>query len=64
MYKMTLFLGVFIGYIIFMYFSDNFGRRFGLILTWSTAVAGLIMMSLSRSVFIASMGILLAGAGC
>ena len=61
---MTLFLGVFMGYIVFMHFSDNFGRRFGLILTWSTAVAGFVLISLSRNIFIASVGLLLAGAGC
>jgi MFS family permease len=61
---MTLFLGVFVGYLVFMHFSDNFGRRFGMILTWSSAVAGFVLVSLSRNVFTASVGILMAGAGC
>lgn len=61
---MILFFGVFLGYLIFMHFSDNLGRRYGMILTWSTAVAGFILISLSRSIFTASIGLFLAGAGC
>lgn len=61
---MVLFVGIFVGYFIFMHFSDNLGRRFGMILTWSTATFGLILISLSRNMLMVSLGLLLAGAGC
>jgi MFS family permease len=61
---MVLFIGIFLGYFIFMHFSDNMGRRFGMILTWSAAVVGLILITFSHDMVIVSVGLLLAGAGC
>ena len=61
---MMLFLGVLMGYLVFMYFSDNIGRRFGMLLTWSTVVIGLLMMSISTNILTAAFGVFLAGAGC
>ena len=61
---MVLFAGIFIGYIIFMHFSDNIGRRYGMIITWTTALIGLIMISISWNMTVANIGLLLAGAGC
>lgn len=61
---MVLFVGIFAGYFIFMHFSDNMGRRFGMILTWSTVVAGLLLITFSYDMISVSVGLLLAGAGC
>lgn len=61
---MVLFMGVFVGFIIFMHYSDNLGRRFGMILTWSCAVIGLSMITISQNMAMVSIGLFLAGAGC
>lgn len=63
-YKMSLFIGIFVGFIVFSYFSDNFGRRKAMILTWITALTGILLICYSRSLIIASIGLFLAGSGC
>ena len=44
---MVLFGGIFLGYLIFMHFSDNLGRRVGMILTSATSTIGFIILGLS-----------------
>jgi MFS family permease len=61
---MVLFVGIFAGYFVFMHFSDNMGRRFGMLLTWSTVVVGLLLITFSHDMISVSVGLLLAGAGC
>jgi MFS family permease len=61
---MTLFFGIFMGYIFFSYFSDNFGRRRAMIMTWMTSLVGIMILCSSKSLEVASLGLFLAGAGC
>lgn len=61
---MTLFVGIFFGYIVFTYFSDNFGRRVAMILTWVTANVGILIVCASYGIEMACIGLFLAGAGC
>ena len=61
---MVLFGGIFLGYMVFMHFSDNIGRRLGMILTSFTTSMGFIIISFSQNMEFACVGLLLAGAGC
>jgi MFS family permease len=63
-YRMLLFGGIFLGYLVFMHYSDNIGRRFGMILTSLTTTLGFLLISLSGDIWQACLGLLLAGAGC
>jgi hypothetical protein len=63
-FKLPLFIGIFAGYIGFTYYSDNFGRRRAMLLTWFTAIVGLILICLGKSPTLAGIGLFLAGAGC
>jgi len=64
MYKMVLFGGIFIGYMVFMYFSDNMGRRFGMLITSLTSTIGFVLISLGQNMGVISVGLFLVGAGC
>ena len=59
-----LYAGVFSGYMVFLFFADNFGRRASMILSWGVTVFGLGLLSASWSMGAASVGLFLAGAGC
>lgn len=61
---MALFAGILLGYIIFSYFSDNFGRRKAMVLSWATTLLGLIILCFSKSLATVAVGLFLAGAGC
>ena len=61
---MVLFGGIFIGYMVFMYFSDNMGRRFGMIITSLTSTLGCLFISFGQNMTIISIGLFLMGAGC
>jgi hypothetical protein len=63
-FKLPLFLGIFAGYLCFSYYSDNFGRRRAMLLTWITALAGLTLLCFAESPRWAALGLFLAGAGC
>jgi hypothetical protein len=63
-FKMPLFLGIFAGYLCFSYYSDNFGRRRAMLLTWSTALIGFGLLCLGSTPKMAALGLFLAGAGC
>ena len=47
-----------------MHFSDNIGRRLGMILTSATTMIGFIILSCSQNMWWACVGLLFAGAGC
>ena len=63
MLQSVLFVGIFFGYLVFMYFTDNYGRKFGVVLAWTVAVIGLAILSASVSIWMAVGGLFLAGAG-
>ena len=64
MYKMILFGGIFVGYMVFMYFSDNMGRRVGMILTSLTSTVGFVLISMGQNMGVIGVGLFMVGAGC
>ena len=48
-FKLPLFLGIFAGYLCFSYYADNFGRRRAMLLTWSTALTGLVLLCFGKT---------------
>lgn len=46
-----------------MYFADNYGRKFGILLCWGVATVGLIILSSAVNIWMAVIGLFLAGSG-
>lgn len=61
---MGLFLGILVGYVIFSYFSDNFGRKKAMVFSWASTLLGLIFLCFSNSLIVVAIGLFLTGAGC
>ena len=57
-------MGVFVGYMVFLSFADNYGRKVSLVLAWSVTTLGIAILSVSWSMSMANVGLFLAGAGC
>lgn len=62
--RAVMYAGVFVGYMVFLFFADNFGRRVSMLLSWGVTVVGLFILSISWSMSMVSTGLFLAGAGC
>lgn len=62
--RSTLYVGVFMGYLVFLFFADNYGRKASLVLSWAVTTCGIAILSLSWSMGMANVGLFLAGAGC
>ena len=60
---MTFFVGVLFGYMVVFYFTDNFGRKFSMVLAWSITVVGIGILSGALNIWMACAGIFLAGFG-
>ena len=60
---MTLFIGIFFGYMFVFYFTDNFGRKFSMVLAWSITVLGIAVLSGAVNITMACAGLFLAGFG-
>ncbi len=61
--KMTTFIGIFFGYIVILFFTDNYGRKLSVIMAWSITVLGLIFLCASVNLPMAVVGLFLSGAG-
>ena len=61
---MILYVGTFAGYLIFLFFTDNFGRKFSLVMTWSVTMFGISLLCLAPNITVANIGLFLAGMGC
>ena len=62
--RSILYVGVFCGYMIFLFLADNYGRKVSLIITWSVTTFGIALLALSWNMTLASIGLFFAGAGC
>ena len=62
--RMVLYIGTFAGYIIFLFFTDNFGRKFALVMTWSVTMIGIFLLCIAPNMSIANIGLFFAGMGC
>ena len=63
MAKSSAYLGSFLGFIIFSYISDNYGRRRSLLIALTTEVIGTITVAASQNLAMASIGLILGGGG-
>jgi MFS family permease len=62
--KTIEYFGIFCGYLFFLYFSDNYGRKFSLIMTWGCTCFGVALLVLAQNMEMAVIGLFFAGAGC
>lgn len=46
-----------------MYFTDNYGRKTGVVLAWTVATIGIGILSASVTIWMSIIGLFLAGAG-
>lgn len=61
--KMTTFIGIFCGYIVILFFTDNFGRKMSVMMAWGITVLGSIILCASVNLEMAMVGLFLTGAG-
>ena len=61
--RVTLFVGIFFGYMVVFYFTDNFGRKFSIVLAWSITVLGIAILSGALNIWMAYVGLFLTGFG-
>ena len=52
------------GYIVFLYFTDNYGRKMSIVMTWTVTTVGITILCSSVHISMAVIGLFLAGAGC
>lgn len=57
------YLGALIGYLFFSFFSDNYGRKRGLLVSWTLAVIGNIATPLSPNLLVVGISLFITGAG-
>lgn len=62
--KSFVYFGAFIGYIAISFFSDNFGRRSSILVSWVICTVGAILVSVSPNVYVVAAGMFLCGCGC
>ena len=61
--KGSPYFGSFLGYIIFSYVSDNFGRRKTMIMSLGLGTLGTIIVALGSNIIMISIGMIMSGAG-
>jgi MFS family permease len=61
--KGSPYFGSFLGYIIFSYISDNFGRRKTMLMSLGLGTLGSIIVALGYNITMISVGMLMCGAG-
>lgn len=59
----SVYVGALVGYILFSFYSDNFGRRITLMLAWGIATIGNLVILFSQNLVTVAIGLFLLGAG-
>lgn len=59
----SVYVGSALGLIVFSFFSDNYGRKFSLLVTWTVGVIGALMLVLAQNIAMGIIGMFLLGAG-
>lgn len=59
----AVYFGAFIGYILFSFYSDNFGRKLSLALAWGVTFTGSILLFLTENIYMGAAAMFLLGAG-
>lgn len=61
---MMTYLGTFFGYTVLLTLVDNMGRRKSIIILWGLTTIGVIILAASLNIYMAAVGLFIAGAGC
>ena len=61
--KCSVYVGSLIGFLVFSYLSDNYGRKFSLLISLGVCVLGNILVSSSFDILMTSFGLFLSGGG-
>lgn len=61
---MILYIGTFCGYMVFLFITDNYGRKASVVVAWSVTTLGVILLVAAQDMPMACVGLFLAGAGC
>ena len=61
--KTTTFIGIFFGYIVILFFTDNYGRKFSVIMAWGVTIIGQIILCSAVNLPMAIVGLFFSGAG-
>lgn len=59
----SVYVGALIGYVLFSFYADNYGRRITLMLAFGLATLGTLILLFSQNLVTASIGLFLLGAG-
>lgn len=59
----SVYVGALVGYIVFSFYSDNFGRRLTMLIAWGLATAGSLLVLFSVGLVMVSIGMFMLGAG-
>jgi MFS family permease len=58
------YFGAFVGYIVISFFSDNFGRKSSMAVSWGICTLGTIVVACSVNIYMVAVGLFLSGCGC
>lgn len=61
---MSLYAGVLIGFLGVPFVSDNYGKKTAIVMGWALTLLGIIILSASVNIWMASLGLFIAGIGC
>jgi len=59
----AVYLGALVGYLLFSFYSDNFGRRITIMIAYGIATIGTLIVLFSVGLVTVSIGMFLLGAG-
>ena len=59
----SVYFGALVGYLLFSFYSDNFGRRITMIIAFGIATIGSLIILFSVGLVTVSIGLFLLGAG-
>lgn len=61
---MTLYAGVVIGFLGVPFVCDNYGKKVSIVMGWGLTLLGTAILSASVNIWMASVGLFIAGIGC
>jgi len=56
-------VGILLGFLVFFYFTDNYGRKFSLVMAWTCTCVGVALLVSAPNIYMAVAGLFFAGAG-
>ncbi len=58
------YVGALLGFLIISSFSDNYGRKRAMLISWTTCVVGTVIVATSFNIYMAAVGFFFSGFGC